>query len=260
MDSEAQGIDAVAQLRQRLAEDGFSLYCQPIGSLAGPAISYPIGEVLIRLPEEEKALVPPGEFLPVLEHYGLMPELDRWVVRHVLQCIAIGSRIPRFSINLSAQTLADRAFPRFLADALEASGVSGECLLFEIDEAEAIALPDYTTRLAAMVGSLGVGIVIDGLGRGSDYFESFKTPCVQFVKVHYSLTRQLIAGEALSADLAALLHVASEMGIEVIAECVEEPSALLRLKKLKIGYAQGFAVYQPYPLDAFVEPLAPPAR
>ena len=62
---------------------------------------FPMAEVLIRLREEEKAMLPPGEFLPAFEHYGLMPDLDRWVLRKVLEHIARGSRIERFAINVS---------------------------------------------------------------------------------------------------------------------------------------------------------------
>src|SRR5687767_6501032 len=67
--------DPVAHLRQALSEEAFELYCQPIAALAGLVRAYPMGEVLIRLREEEDAMLPPGEFLPVLEHYGLMPQL-----------------------------------------------------------------------------------------------------------------------------------------------------------------------------------------
>ena len=74
----AHWTDPVAYLRQALAQDYFTLYCQPIAALSGILV-YPMAEVLIRLAEEEKALLPPGEFLPILEHYGMMPELDRWV-------------------------------------------------------------------------------------------------------------------------------------------------------------------------------------
>src|ERR687895_1679571 len=114
--------DPVAYLRQALAQDHFSLYCQPIAAIGG-GVAYPMGEMLIRLREEEHALLPPGEFLPVLEHYGMMPELDRWVLREVLRRLSTGPEIPRFSINLSRQTIADHSFPDFFADVVDSSGV-----------------------------------------------------------------------------------------------------------------------------------------
>ena len=129
--------EPVERLRQALAKDELALYCQPIAALTG-AVRFPMAEVLIRLREEEKALLPPGEFLPIFEHYKLMPDLDRWVVRHVVQHLARGSRIPRFTVNLSSQTLEDKAFPTAVAMELVSAGVRGTALNFEIGEADSI--------------------------------------------------------------------------------------------------------------------------
>ena len=68
-----------------------------------------------RLREEERALVPPGEFLPVFEHFRMMPQLDRWIVQHALKWLARGSSIRCLTINVSAQSLADVQFARFVA-------------------------------------------------------------------------------------------------------------------------------------------------
>jgi predicted signal transduction protein with EAL and GGDEF domain len=97
------------QLRQALENDEFTLYCQPILALAGPQ-HYPMAEVLVRMRQEETALLPPGDFFPVFEHYRMMPLLDRWVVRNTVKRIACGSRIGRFTVNLSGQTLEDAEF------------------------------------------------------------------------------------------------------------------------------------------------------
>jgi EAL domain-containing protein (putative c-di-GMP-specific phosphodiesterase class I) len=254
MKSQENWSDPVAHLRQALAEDAFALYCQPIGSMVGRTMTYPMAEVLVRLHEEEEKMLPPGEFFPVLEHYGMMPELDRWVVRQTIRRLASGCRIPRLCINLSAQTLADCSFPAFFADELMATGLEADCVLFDIEEADAIAVPDCMARFAATVGSLGAGVIIEGFGRADDSWEPLKAPCVQFVKLHGSLTRRLLAGERLDADKSMLLQVASELGIEVIADFVEELRALRRLKARHIGYVQGFGVYSPHPIDSFVQP------
>src|SRR5918992_711229 len=121
--------DPVATLRHALSHDAFQLYCQPIAALGGLVMAYPMGEILVRLREEEQAMLPPGEFLPVLEHYGLMPQLDRWVLRETLRRLAVGSRIARLCLNLSAQTLADPAFPTFVAEQLAATRLPGNCVL-----------------------------------------------------------------------------------------------------------------------------------
>jgi EAL domain-containing protein (putative c-di-GMP-specific phosphodiesterase class I) len=247
--AEEKLADPVAYLRQALAEDAFALFCQPICALTRP-LTYPIAEALVRLREEETALCPPGEFLPVLEHYGLMPSLDRWVVRKVLRHLSGGAQ-RRFSVNLSAQSLADRSFPAFIARELKASAVTPDRLLFEIDEPD--ALSPAGRAFAAALGSIGAGVIIDGLGRGPDFVEPLKTPAVKLIKVCSSLTRQLIAAEPLSEELRALLQVTAGMGIKVIAECVEDKSALVALHKRGIGFAQGFGVFAPHPIESCAE-------
>ena len=146
--------DPVNDLRHALVQNQFRLYCQPIAALFG-SVMYPMAEVLVRLSEDESALLPPGDFLPLLEHYGMMPELDRWVVREALRRRARGCEIARFSINLSPQTIADAGFAHFFSDELDAHGVSAEAIVFEIDEHDAASAPSSVRRLSEAEVSLG---------------------------------------------------------------------------------------------------------
>lgn len=244
--------DPVSYLRHALAQDQFTLYCQPIAALSGVVI-YPMAEVLVRLREEERALLPPGEFLPILEHYGMLPALDRWVVSEVVRRLSIGPEIPRFSVNLSAQTIADPAFPDFFAREIHDAGVPADSVLFELDEADALALPACMPRFSAQLGSLGSGVMIDGYGRAADPFAALKFPCVQYVKVHGSLTRGLAGGAAPSAKLASILRLTSQLGVGVIAEDVEDQDVLKRLKEMKFRYAQGFGICVPQSIDEVSE-------
>ena len=92
-------LDPVARMQHALDRDEFVLYCQPIAALSGE-VRFPMAEILVRFRAEESSLMPPGEFLPVFEHYRMMPALDRWVVRSVVRHLAAGSRLAQFSINL----------------------------------------------------------------------------------------------------------------------------------------------------------------
>ncbi len=241
--------DPVARLRAALDNNELSLYCQPVRTLVGVP-GFPLAEVLIRLREEESAMLPPGEFLPVFEHYRMMPELDRWVVRATLQRLARGSRVPRFSINVSAQSLDDAEFPRAVADSLRSSGVSALSLLFEIDEPDALAKPDAAARFSAAMKALGVGIMIDGFGRRAASFAPVRELEPAFVKVDGSIIRRVLANDSASAKIKAIVRVSEVLRFGVIAECVEEQAILVRLQALGVGYAQGFGVYRPHPIDA----------
>jgi len=243
--------EPMERLRQALAKDELTLYCQPIKALTGGA-GFPMAEVLVRLRQEEQALMPPGEFLPVFEQYGLMPELDRWVVRHVVRHIARGSRIPRFSINISSQSLADDAFPKAVAMELVLAAVSGAALLFEIDEADSLAWLPAAERFARGIHAVGCGLMLDGFGRRSASFSALKALQVGFVKVDGSIVRNLLTDPVAERKLLAIKKVGDAMGYKLIAEMVEEQDILARLKALGVAYAQGFGICQPHPIELVV--------
>src|SRR6266849_2145231 len=251
MDSKLAGwTDPVRRLRDAIENDEFELYCQPILQFAGDE-RYPMAEILVRLREEERALLPPGEFLPVFEHYRLMPQLDRWVVRTTVKRLARGSRIPRFTVNLSGQTVEDADFPRFVAEQLASNRVAADALLLEIDEGDTLARLGAAVRFANAYRALGGKLMVDGFGRRSVSFNAIKALGAEYVKVDGAITRKLLTSEVAKTKMNALLRVAEALGFAIVAEFVEDQAVLLRLKALGVGFAQGFGIYQPHPVDSF---------
>ena len=240
--------DAKAHLTAALARNEFALYCQPILALEGDE-RYPMAELLVRMQEEEKALLPPGDFLPVLEHYGMLPELDRWVVRSAVAALAQGVRLPALSVNLSWQTIEDGAFARFVGDQLAGRGVPPGTLLLEVDESDTLERPEAVRRLAAACRDFGVAIVVDGFGRRSVSVSPIKAIAPRFVKIDGAITRRLLTSELAKRKLDALLIISRTLGFGLIAECVEEQDVLARLKALGVGYAQGFGIHEPQPIE-----------
>lgn len=249
MDNALMGwTEPAERLRIALEKNELTLFCQPIAALNGP-VRFPMAEVLVRLREEEKALLPPGEFLPVFEHYRLMPDLDRWVVREILRQLARGLKIPRFAINLSSQTLEDPEFAKSVALALIEAGVPGTALLFEISESDTLARLDATIRLANGVRAVGCGVMVDGFGRRTATFAPLKALRPDFVKIDGVIVRKILSNPATEEKLKAVLRVGEVMGYAVVAEMVEEQDILMRLKALGVAYAQGFGIRQPHPLE-----------
>jgi EAL domain-containing protein (putative c-di-GMP-specific phosphodiesterase class I) len=241
-----------ARLRDAFEQGEFTLYCQPIlalGADPGGESRYPMGEILVRMREEEKAMLPPGEFLPVLEHYRLMPLLDRWVVSKLAKHLAKGSRLPCFTMNISGQTLADEEFPEHVAAELAAAKLPLGAVVFEIEESDVLAHEARVTRFVAAMKAAGALALIDGFGRKSVSFTPLKTVGAHFVKVDGSIIRKLLKSEVARTKLNAIIRVGQAIDIKVIAECVEEQDVLMRLKALGVGYAQGFGIVQPQPLD-----------
>jgi EAL domain-containing protein (putative c-di-GMP-specific phosphodiesterase class I) len=210
---------------------------------------YPMAEVLVRMRDEEKALLPPGEFLPVFEQLGMMPQLDRWVVRHALERLKAGSRIPSFTINLSGQTLADASFPEFVAGELEASGVPPQLVYFELDDADLAAGLDAAAVAGTALQLAGCGVIIDSFGASAHSLAHLKHLRVDLVKVDGRIVRKLLTSVAARNLLDAVLRIADAVGIGVIGACVEEQEVLVRLKALGVGYAQGFGIHEPGPLE-----------
>jgi EAL domain-containing protein (putative c-di-GMP-specific phosphodiesterase class I) len=243
-----------ARLRQALENDEFTLHCQPILSLSAAQSGderYPLAEALVRLREEEAAMLPPGEFLPVLEHYGMMPLLDRWVVGNIAKHLAKGLRVAALSMNVSTQTLEDAEFPRHAAAALKSAGVPADALIFEIEEADVLLRADLVARFVAAMKMVGSGVLIDGFGRKAVSFSPLKSVGAHFVKVDGSIVRKLLKSEVARTKLNAILRVGQAIDLKVIAECVEEQDVLAQLKTLGVGYAQGFGIARPQPIESF---------
>lgn len=245
---------ALEQLRQALEQNEFELYFQPILALSS-AERYPMAEILVRMREEERSLLPPGEFLPVLEHYGMMPQLDRWVVTRVIEQLASGSRLPRFTINVSGQTLEDPQFVVHVGVQARKAGVAPSSLLFEIDEADLLARPEAAVRFANAIKTVGCGLLIDGFGRRALSFAPLKTLRLDYVKVDGSIVRKLPTSEAARVKMNAMVRVAEALRIGLVAECVEEQDVVAQLKALNVSHAQGFGVFQPHPLDSIAGSL-----
>jgi EAL domain-containing protein (putative c-di-GMP-specific phosphodiesterase class I) len=241
--------DPLARLRQALDLDELQLFCQPILSLRPPG-GFVMAEVLIRLREEEALMLPPGDFLPVFEHFGMMPELDRWVVSHVVRWLA-GSRqggIRNYSINISVQTIGDPEFPAFLGAQLRSMKVPPAAVILEIEEAAVLARTGSAAEFAAAVKSEGCKVAIDGFGQCSVSFAPLKTLRVDYVKVDGSIVRNLLRSAVAEQKLKAVVRVGEAIGVGVIAECVEEAEILARLRELNVGYAQGFGIARPAPI------------
>jgi len=242
--------EPAARLKEAFEKDEFALYCQPILALSGNE-RFPMGEVLVRMREEEQAMLPPGEFIPVLEHYGMMPELDRWVVRNVAQRLAAGSRLSCFSINVSTQTLGDAAFPGYARQVIREAGVPVDSFVFEIEEADVLERAEAVARFVAAMKVVGAGVLIDGFARKAVSFAPLKTVGAHFVKVDGSVVRKILQSELALNKLRAILEVGRAIDLKIVAECVEEQDVLARLKAIGVDFAQGFGIAQPQPIESF---------
>ena len=247
--------DAVNRILSAIEQNEFRLYCQRIASLSAGAAPADHYEMLIRLLEEEEGMMPPGAFFPLVEKYGLMPQLDRWVVQHVIERLSVrlassplqnGST---FFINLSAASLGDREFPEFVRDQLQRHKVAARKLCFEITETELALMRDEVISFAKEIRDEGCRIAVSNFGRNGVSFEPLYKVHADFLKIDGSIILDLLRDPADLAQVTAIARVAKTIDTKTIAEMVESDDCMAKLREIGVDYAQGFGVSTPTPLD-----------
>ena len=241
------------RIRQAIQNNGFDLYAQDIVALRADASPGLMHELLIRMQDEEQNLVPPGTFLPIAERFGMMPDIDRFVVRRAIAARVAASRsvdaaaLPVLCINLARASIEDPAFAEFVARALQESGVSGAALCFEIADIDAINCLSQASRLACELRPLGCRFSLDGFGRLGVGFDHIKTMPLDFLKIDGSIILQIERLPEALAKVRAIQRVCKVIGIRTIAEMVESDDSLAKLRAVEVDYAQGFGIAKPQP-------------
>lgn len=244
--------DASARLTEILEKDELRLYHQLILPLK-PGCP-PIHEILIRLREEEDSLTPPGAFIPIIEHFNLMPAVDRWVVSHVIDWYirkhpgADAKQKDLYSINLSGQSVKDSGFAEHVRERIESCGFPAQMLCFEISEQDAVARLDDTSRFITALKPLGCRFLLDGFGSIKISFAYLKRLSVDYLKIDDNIVRNILRDTVTPGQVKAIQGVCNIVGIRSIAGFVENEELLNKLKELGVDYAQGFGIDQPKPL------------
>jgi EAL domain-containing protein (putative c-di-GMP-specific phosphodiesterase class I) len=239
------------RLRAALRAGAFDLYAQPIAALHGA----PRGgrfEVLVRMRDAD-TLRMPRSFFGVAEASGLLPDLDRCVIRQALQTLGskralLEERGWEFSINLSGQTLLVDRFGEFLEAQLTRSSVAPKSLVFEIAESSALEHRYATEHLAARLRDLGCRLALDNCCAGLDTFGPIRRWPVSCLKIDASLTQKIATDAHTAHVVGEVAEVASDIGIETVGERVERESVRSKLTELHIDFAQGFLFSRPRPL------------
>jgi len=249
-------MDWVRRLRLALEHDRFRLHAQTItalqGSTAGSGLHL---EVLLRLAEDNtEALIAPGCFIPAAEHYGMMPAIDRWVVRHTLDALAqhqAAGALPAVhtcAINLSGTSLGDESLLRYIHREIEQSGVDPRRLCFEITETSAISHLPSAVRLMKDLQQLGCRFALDDFGVGMSSFTYLKHLPVDYLKIDGSFVRDLLDDPTNRAMVEMINHIGHVMGKETIAEFAESTAIVDALRTIGVDHAQGYALSRPVPL------------
>jgi diguanylate cyclase (GGDEF)-like protein/PAS domain S-box-containing protein len=258
-------MDWVRRLRLALEHDRFQLHAQAIGALQVHAEEGLHMEVLLRLREEDGQLVAPGTFIPAAEHYGMMPSIDRWVIRHTLQALALHQRTPgalplhTCAINLSGTSLGDDSLLKYIRTTLTESGLDPALLCFEITETSAISHLPNAVRLMKELQQLGCRFALDDFGAGMSSFTYLKHLPVNYLKIDGAFVKDMLQDPTSRAMVEMIHRIGHVMGKQTIAEFAESAAIVDALRLIGVDYAQGYAVARPLPLGECLGQAVPPA-
>ncbi len=241
----------VQQIQEALSEQRFCLYAQDIASRGTPTDAGVHVELLLRLRDRNGEIVLPGEFLPAAERYGLMPQLDRWVVANAFASLAerqrLGAPVAHCAINLSGATIGDESFLGFLREQFHKYAVQPESICFEVMETVAVANFEKAVRFIPELQHLGCRFALDDFGAGMSSFSYLKHLPVDLLKIDGGFIKDMLADPVDSAMVEMISRLAHMMGKKTVAEFVETKEILNALAPMGVDFVQGHAIAKPQP-------------
>lgn len=242
-----------------LADSRFCVYAQPIVPVdrAPEQAQY---EILLRMLDDHGNPITPNQFIPAAERYQLMPALDRWVLEETFRtlreagiCACGDETRAGFSINLSGQSLGEDDFLSFVLELFEAHGLAPECITFEITETAAIGNLASAIHFMAALKEMGCRFALDDFGTGLSSFGYLQNLPVDFIKIDGDFVRDITTNPLNHAMVVSINSIGHVMGLDTIAESVEDEAILEQLRLCGVDYAQGHAMGRPIPLQAVIE-------
>lgn len=249
------------RLIEAITQEHFILYGQPIIPVSAPKESAGYIEVLVRYVEEEKRLLPPGGFFEVLESLNLMSVLDRWVINRVVRSL-VGQHdaqrdwnVPRYSVNLSVDTLYEAEFCRLVAEYFRKYRLPPDKVRFEIDESDAQVHAVELAKVTSNLSLIGCGFTLTSYTGDLVPPSSLQALRVDAVKMDGKALTDPNPAVSSRSKGRAIYSMCRNLGIRIIAEMVEDPQTLDKLKQIGVDYAQGYAIGRPAPLQTVINSL-----
>lgn len=246
---ELAALSWIGRIRDAIDEDRLVLYSQPIVSLTGGRSSE---ELLLRMIGRDGEIIQPGSFLPVAEKYGLITEIDRWVVTEAIRIAASSPRV--IEVNLSAQSVGASDLLPLIEHQIREHGVDPANLVFEITETALMRDLTAGAAFAHALAEIGCGLALDDFGTGYGSFTYLKSLPLSYLKIDIEFVRDLVTTPANRHVVQAIVSLAKAFGLQTIAEGIESEETLTLLRALGVDFGQGFHLGRPAPI---AEPLAP---
>ena len=254
-------VELESELRQAVAQGQLVLLYQPIVDLqTGDLVG---AEALVRWDHPTRGRLGPGVFIPLAEETGLIDEIGTWVLRTACVEVAHWARlargpVPRVSINLSVRQVADVQLPWTVRAAIAQAGASPNWITLELTEGLLLHNTAAVLERLHDLRAMGVGISIDDFGTGYSSLSYLQAFPVTHIKIDRSFVTPLDDPARDSGIVRAIIEIARALGMTTVAEGIETPTQLKRLRDLGCPFAQGFLFARPLEAAAMDELVARP--
>jgi diguanylate cyclase (GGDEF)-like protein/PAS domain S-box-containing protein len=251
-------LQIVSQINRAFELSQFRLYRQrilPLNPEAEPGDHY---EVLVRMLDASGNLVPPTAFMPAAERYNLLTSIERWVISSLVEFLhrrCSGGAIPQpaglgsYSVNISGASINDKSFPDFLRNLLTRYQLPRGLLCFEITETTAISNLTRASELMREMKGMGCRFSLDDFGTGMSSFAYLKYLPVDYLKIAGMFIKDMAGDPMDYAIVDAINRISHILGMQTIAESVEDADALEKITALGIDFAQGYFIAEPEALE-----------
>ena len=248
--SDPQGqAAAISMVSKMLADGGLQLRCQRVAPIGADTSARPHYELLLGVKNRQGGTTLPGAFLRAAERNNQMGEVDRWVIQTALRWMADNlstvDQVDGYSINVSGLTLADETFAEYVRGVLAQSRISPEKIIFEITESSAIDSSPLAVNFIHAMKEYGCRISLDKFGSGESSLAHLEALPIDFVKIDGCLVKDIAADARDLAVVRSLNEIGHFLGKKTVAECVEDPDVLTRLRQIGVDFAQGFGIEKP---------------
>jgi diguanylate cyclase (GGDEF)-like protein len=244
--SQQEHLSLLGELRRAVERNELRLYYQPKVSLHSAHVT--AVEALIRWEHPTRGLVPPALFIPFAEHTGYIKLLTRWVIREaVRQCgawLREGLTL-QVSVNISARDLMNRDLPELVAELLAEHDVTPGLLCLEITESGFMEDPVHAQKVLDRLAELGVKLSIDDYGTGYSSLSYIMKLPVQELKIDQSFISRMATDAEISTIVRSTIDLGHNLGLQVVAEGVEDAAVWNMLRTLGCDDAQGYFMSRP---------------
>ena len=247
-EQERQSADVgwMTKLRDALDQDLFELRFQPIVCITTGNTTH--HEVLLRLPGENGKLIGPDAFLPAAVRFGLMAEIDTWMIKRASRAYAEYSKTNprlRLSVNLSANAFETEDLAAYVKSCFTKFNVPPSHIIFEITESLAVRHHNYVESQITALRRMGCELALDDFGTGYSSFSYLQRLEVDYIKIDGSFIRDLVKNPVDQKMVRLIAEVGREAGMKTVAEYVQSGPALVLLNELGVDLAQGYFIGRP---------------